>query len=213
MATFQVPDDPLYKDAVTGLPNRTLFQASLDEKVAHARNAGEGLSVLLIDMDNFKHVNDTLGHPAGDRALAGFARRIAAVMPTAATIVRFGGDEFSVILPGIDADTASIIAGYLGQLVTSIALLHAVDRIAIGGGVMADGSLLPLMRHAAHRPRGGDLQSLRDLAQVETFLTRPALGDGAAIAGAMLQAQDLPPPSNDASLVRSVRTPSSTPAR
>ena len=140
-------------DAVTGLPNRTLFQASLDEKVAHARGAGEGLSVLLIDMDNFKHVNDTLGHPAGDRALAGFARRIAKVMPTAATIVRFGGDEFSVILPGIGADTASIIAGdLLVRLRDPISIGdHNVDlRASIGVSAFPDhgGDAAELVQHA-----------------------------------------------------------------
>lgn len=85
----------------------------------------------------------------------------------------------------------SIIAGYIGQLATSIALLHAVDHIAIGGGVMADGSLLPLVRRATHEYLRGYLQPLRDLHQMETYLTRPASGDEPAIAGAMLQAQDL----------------------
>jgi fructokinase len=85
----------------------------------------------------------------------------------------------------------SIIAGYLGQLMTSIALLHAVDRIAIGGGVMGDGSLLPLIRRATREFLNGYLQPLRDPDQVDTYLVRPALGDSAAIAGAMLQARDL----------------------
>jgi fructokinase len=85
----------------------------------------------------------------------------------------------------------SIIAGYLGQLVTSIALLHGVDRIAIGGGVMTDGSLLPLIRKAAHGYLNGYLQPLRELAQVDAYLARPALGNDAAIAGALLQALDL----------------------
>jgi fructokinase len=85
----------------------------------------------------------------------------------------------------------AIIAGYIGQLVTSISLLYAVDRIAIGGGVMADGSLLPLVRHAAHRYLNGYLQPLRDMAQVDAYLVKPALGDDAAITGAMLQALDL----------------------
>jgi fructokinase len=84
-----------------------------------------------------------------------------------------------------------IIAGYIGQLVTSISLLHAVDRIAIGGGVMADGSLLSMVRQAAHRYLNGYLQPLRDRAQMDAYLVRPALGDDAGIAGAMLQALDL----------------------
>lgn len=83
-----------------------------------------------------------------------------------------------------------IIAGYLGQLATSIALLHAADRIVFGGGVMADGSLLPLVRRAAHEYLNGYLQPLRDPEQMDAYLTKPALGDDAAIAGAILQAQD-----------------------
>jgi fructokinase len=85
----------------------------------------------------------------------------------------------------------SIIAGYLGQLASSIALLHAVDRIAMGGGVMADGSLLPLVRSAAHGNLNGYMHPLRELARMETCITSPALGTDAAIAGAMLQARDL----------------------
>ena len=97
----------------------------------------------------------------------------------------------SVHVAALDHPGRSIIAGYLGQLASSIALLHAVDRIVFGGGVMADGSLLPLVRRAAHEYLNGYLQPLRDLEQVETWLASPALGDDAAIAGAMLQALHL----------------------
>jgi fructokinase len=83
-----------------------------------------------------------------------------------------------------------IIAGYLGQLAASIALLSAADRIAFGGGVMADGALLPLIRRAAHEYLKGYLQPLRDLQQMDAYLARPALGDAAAITGAIQQAQD-----------------------
>lgn len=83
-----------------------------------------------------------------------------------------------------------IIAGYLGQLAASIALLHATDRIAFGGGVMSDSMLLPLVRRAAHEYLRGYLQPLRDLEQMEAYLARPALGDTSAITGALLQAQD-----------------------
>jgi fructokinase len=91
----------------------------------------------------------------------------------------------------LDHPGRSIIAGYLGQLVASIALLHAVDRIAMGGGVMTDGALLPLVRRAAHGFLNGYLQPLRHLTQVESLLEKPALGGDAAIAGAILQAQEL----------------------
>jgi fructokinase len=83
-----------------------------------------------------------------------------------------------------------IIAGYLGQLACSIALLHPVQRIVLGGGVMADGSLLPLVRRAAREYLNGYVQPLREPEQMDAWLARAAFGDGAAIAGAMLQAQD-----------------------
>lgn len=98
------------------------------------------------------------------------------------------GCDLSALPPGHPG--RSIIAGYLGQLVSSIALLHATDCVVFGGGVMADGSLLPLVRRAAHQYLNGYLQPLRDLDQMDSWLASPALGDNAAIAGAMLQAQD-----------------------
>jgi fructokinase len=99
------------------------------------------------------------------------------------------GCELSSLPP--DHPGRTIIAGYLGQLAASIALLLAVDRIAFGGGVMADGLLLPLVRRAAHEYLEGYLQPLRDLEQMDAYLARPALGDSAAITGAILQAQGL----------------------
>lgn len=98
------------------------------------------------------------------------------------------GCELSLLPP--EHPGRPIIAGYLGQLATSIALLHAADRIVFGGGVMVDGALLPLVRRAAHEYLKGYLQPLRDLEQMDAYLARPALGDAAAITGAILQAQD-----------------------
>jgi fructokinase len=84
----------------------------------------------------------------------------------------------------------SIIAAYLGQLACSIALLHAVQRIVFGGGVMADGTLLPLVRSATQELLNGYLEPLRDERQVTEFLAPTALGESSAVAGALLQALD-----------------------
>jgi len=100
-------------DAVTGLPNRSAFQSRLEETLAHAVLETEPVGLLLIDLDNFKAVNDSLGHQAGDRALIAFAGRIGEAMPANAIVVRFGGDEFAVILPAADAAAACAIAGGL----------------------------------------------------------------------------------------------------
>jgi diguanylate cyclase (GGDEF)-like protein/PAS domain S-box-containing protein len=96
-------------DSVTGLPNRTYFRTELETALAAA--AGDGVvSLLLIDLDRFKHINDLLGHQAGDDALSVFAGRVAAVMPAMATLARLGGDEFAAILPGVDIAAAAGIA-------------------------------------------------------------------------------------------------------
>ncbi|MEP7311362.1 MAG: ROK family protein [Pseudomonadota bacterium] len=84
----------------------------------------------------------------------------------------------------------SIIAGYLGQLASSIALLHAVRRIVFGGGVMAEDSLLQRIRLATHEQLNGYLQPLRSLQQVTECLSPPLLGEHSAVAGGLLRALD-----------------------
>ncbi len=103
-------------DALTGLPNRSAFQARFERALAYARREAEPVGLLLIDLDNFKYVNDSLGHQAGDRALTAFAGRISDAMPAEAIVVRFGGDEFAVILPHADAMAAAAAANALTNL-------------------------------------------------------------------------------------------------
>ncbi|OEY99166.1 MULTISPECIES: EAL domain-containing protein [Stenotrophomonas] len=98
-----------YTDALTGLTNRLAFREALDHRLMAARASGHRLGLLFADMDDFKRVNDTLGHEAGDEALLQFAQRISAAVAQAggdeALLARFGGDEF-VILIG-DGDVAA----------------------------------------------------------------------------------------------------------
>ena len=84
-------------DALTNLPNRTLFRERLDQALAGAR-AGDGrLAVLMLDLDRFKEVNDTLGHPVGDELLKAVAGRLRNCIRECNTLARLGGDEFSII--------------------------------------------------------------------------------------------------------------------
>lgn len=98
-----------YTDALTGLTNRLAFREALDHRLMAARASNHRLALLFADMDDFKRVNDTLGHEAGDEALLQFAQRISAAVTHAggdeALLARFGGDEF-VILIG-DGDVAA----------------------------------------------------------------------------------------------------------
>jgi len=84
-------------DALTDLPNRALFQERLARALAITRGQGSSLAVLMLDLDRFKEVNDTLGHPAGDTLLQAVAARLRGCVREAAFIARLGGDEFAVI--------------------------------------------------------------------------------------------------------------------
>jgi diguanylate cyclase (GGDEF)-like protein/PAS domain S-box-containing protein len=90
-----------HHDALTGLPNRVLFRQRLDDALARLRRAGgaPGLAVHCLDLDHFKSVNDTLGHPVGDLLLKAVAERLGRCVGEEALVARLGGDEFAVIQP------------------------------------------------------------------------------------------------------------------
>jgi PAS domain S-box-containing protein len=99
-----------FHDGLTGLANRTLFA----ERVEHAlaRDGKGDLAVLFIDLDDFKHVNDSLGHAAGDQLLVAAARRLQGCLRPTDTAARLGGDEFAVLLERVtDAEAAAAVAG------------------------------------------------------------------------------------------------------
>jgi len=95
-------------DILTGLPNRMLALDRLKLALAQARRENSLVGVMFLDLDNFKHINDTLGHDAGDNLLIEAARRISSCLRGTSTVARLGGDEFLVVLPGltnVDAST------------------------------------------------------------------------------------------------------------
>jgi diguanylate cyclase (GGDEF)-like protein len=99
------------RDPLTGLPNRTLFRDRLRQAVAHSRRTKRSAALLILDLDRFKDVNDTFGHPTGDRLLAEAARRLTSCLRQTDTVARLGGDEFAVILSELQRETdASILA-------------------------------------------------------------------------------------------------------
>jgi diguanylate cyclase (GGDEF)-like protein len=89
-------------DVLTGLPNRLLFAQRLREAHATLRAGGRGYAVLCVDLDDFKGVNDTLGHAVGDALLCGVARRLESLASSGDTVARLGGDEFAIIHPQDD---------------------------------------------------------------------------------------------------------------
>ena len=89
-----------FRDSLTGLPNRAHFLHRLDEAVAHRRHDTAPIAVLCLDLDNFKLVNDALGHPAGDELLIRVSGRLTAALGETGTVARLGGDEFAVLIEG-----------------------------------------------------------------------------------------------------------------
>jgi diguanylate cyclase (GGDEF)-like protein/PAS domain S-box-containing protein len=90
-----------FYDPLTSLPNRTLFYDRLKEMIAEAVGSGQLTGIMLIDLDNFKAVNDTMGHPAGDALLSEATRRIQASVGSEDFVARLGGDEFAILMPNI----------------------------------------------------------------------------------------------------------------
>ena len=109
-----------YHDGLTGLPNRTFFGRILDQSISQARRYRRSLAVLFLDLDRFKHINDTLGHQAGDELLQELAKRLRSCLRESDTVARLGGDEFVVLLPELDEDTyVSHVAQKLLEVVTA----------------------------------------------------------------------------------------------
>ena len=99
-----------YRDTLTALPNRALFHDRLEHAVNNANRTGRTLSVLMMDLDRFKNVNDSLGHGVGDHVLQEVAKRLSGLLRQTDTIARLGGDEFAILLESVDERYVTRIA-------------------------------------------------------------------------------------------------------
>lgn len=107
-------DYQAHHDPLTGLPNRTLFENRLQGVLTCAQVSNRQGAVLFLDLDRFKHINDSLGHPVGDLLLKGIAQRLKEQVRDVDTVARLGGDEFIILLPGLHKPSdASTIANKL----------------------------------------------------------------------------------------------------
>jgi diguanylate cyclase (GGDEF)-like protein/PAS domain S-box-containing protein len=100
-----------YHDPLTGLPNRRLFKELLSQALSQAKRTGKELALLYLDIDDFKQINDTMGHDIGDQFLQEFANRVRGCLREIDTFARMGGDEFTILLPSFEArDNVEMVA-------------------------------------------------------------------------------------------------------
>jgi diguanylate cyclase (GGDEF)-like protein len=118
-------------DGLTGLTNHRAFQARLDEQLAQAHRYGKKISLVLCDIDHFKAVNDTHGHPAGDEVLRGVARMLLEEARATDVVARYGGEEFAVVMPETDAAGALAIAERIRARAKALALACGQGRISV----------------------------------------------------------------------------------
>jgi diguanylate cyclase (GGDEF)-like protein len=105
------------RDPLTGLKNRRRFEEDLRTELARSRREKKSGAVLMLDLDNFKRVNDTLGHPVGDRVIAEIAGVLSARMRATDVVARLGGDEFAIVLPACELDEAEDIADAIARAI------------------------------------------------------------------------------------------------
>ncbi|RYY29298.1 MAG: diguanylate cyclase [Sphingomonadales bacterium] len=125
-------------DALTGLSNRRMFDEALRREWDRARRSGDGLALMMIDIDHFKSLNDTLGHPVGDARLRDVAQAIRGRTRRAAEVAaRYGGEEFAVILPGVDPQHALAQAEEVRLSIEELALESpaALGKVTVSIGV------------------------------------------------------------------------------
>ena len=113
-------------DSLTGLPNRLLLNDRLQQSIAHEQRHKGRIAVLFMDLDGFKHINDSLGHPSGDRLLQSVAMRIEECVRNPDTVSRQGGDEFIVLLH--DVTGPADIAVVAGRILQAVEAIHTVDN-------------------------------------------------------------------------------------
>ncbi len=143
--------DEIYKlsitDNLTGLPNRRALDDELAREFSRARRHGLPTSVLMIDIDEFKSVNDQFGHPAGDAVLANAARAVRGAVREGDLVARYGGEEIAVLMPQIElAGAASVgerVRRSVAELVTSFRDARIGVTVSVGCAALADADADP----------------------------------------------------------------------
>jgi diguanylate cyclase (GGDEF)-like protein/PAS domain S-box-containing protein len=154
LANQQRLDKLANHDTLTGLPNRLFLQAHLPEAIARCLENGQMLAVLFLDLDRFKHINDSRGHEVGDKLLQEIAKRVRAAVRPADIVVRMGGDEFVVVLHKVNApDEVAIAATRINEVLSAPVMIDGralVATVSIGVSLFPrDGATMgELLKHS-----------------------------------------------------------------
>src|SRR3954469_16738631 len=144
-------------DALTGLPNRELFRDRIDQTLRTARRSGDSAVVMIMDLDHFKEINDTLGHHMGDLLLQEVSSRLASALRESDTVARLGGDEFGVLLPSVShPDDATAVAQSL--------LAHLRQPFVLDGMRLEIDASIGIAQHPTHGTDNETLQQRADIA-------------------------------------------------
>ncbi len=145
-------------DPLTSLPNRTLLMDRLDHAIAASKRSGTRLALLILDLDRFKEINDTLGHGVGDSLLVAVGKTLGSPLRESDTVARLGGDEFAVLLPSVSGvDQARLIAG---RVATATSQQFQVEDLMLDVGVSIGAALYP-----EHGETAADLMRSADVAR------------------------------------------------
>jgi diguanylate cyclase (GGDEF)-like protein/PAS domain S-box-containing protein len=145
-----------FYDGLTTLPNRALFRDRLQQALARSERSGSALAVLLVDLDGFKQVNDSLGHDAGDQLLEAVADRFTETVRPSDTLARLGGDEFALLLDGAHETHAVGVARRL--------LAALEEPICIAGRELVVGGSIGIALHSGGSGQGEELLRHADVA-------------------------------------------------
>jgi diguanylate cyclase (GGDEF)-like protein len=126
-----------YHDGLTGLPNRSLFSKLLNQNINQAKRNKKRLALMFLDLDHFKHINDTLGHDAGDQLLQEVAQRLKSNLRNSDVVARLGGDEFVMVLPEVTdpAYTASVARKVIAAVALPYRLAGQDFRVTASIGI------------------------------------------------------------------------------
>jgi diguanylate cyclase (GGDEF)-like protein/PAS domain S-box-containing protein len=147
-----------HHDALTGLANRMSLAQKIEEAAARQRRHGEPFSILLLDLDRFKAINDSLGHPAGDALLREVARRLKSVIRETDTLARLGGDEFAIVQSGED-DQSAAASGLARRIIEMFGAAFDIEGNEIHIGTSIGIALAP-----EHASTADGLLKMADLA-------------------------------------------------